>query len=160
MKLRGIAGLAGVLGAGCAHTSESPGTPVCVPPAGLGAICLWRNQLVGAQLDVDLAVDGKNLGQITNDHFVQIDVPAGPHQVSASIRIGNPSVLDVNVADGAPTFLKVTMDPVSAGVVLPTVRPWDANSAQRQIHEDCEPGLHTALGAPAPAALPVGAHQT
>ena len=141
---------------GCVHTTAGQAslTPVCLPPPGLAAVCIYRNQLMGARIDVDIFVDNQPLGQSTNDHFVQIDVPAGAHMLMATSRIGSPSMLQVNAAEGASTFVKITMDPVAYGVVLPTLRPYDAAAAMREIRSDCEAGFHTALAPQAPPPPP------
>ena len=160
----GIASL--LAAAACQHAAPAPQRldgPICVPPPGMGALCVYRNQTQGASPAVDVAIDGQHLGQLTNDQFVQVDVRPGGHNLAVTVLsgkppnvvlTGKPSSVDLTVAEGAATFARVTTEDGAPGVVIPTARATDVAQAEQEIREDCQRGPHTSVGgaASSPAA--------
>lgn len=115
--------------------------PPVVPAASYGTLVVYKNHFLGGvqgARPISLVLDGQVLGGISQDQYVELEVPAGEHLLEA--RFGVLSVFEVvpslsvpvRVVAGQRTY--ANFDTVNGFNALQTVGP---TQAQREIREDC-----------------------
>lgn len=72
-------------------------------PPGKANIYVYRNESMGAAIKMDVAIDGKPLGQTAAKTFFAIEVEPGKHSLLSKAE--NDSLLDVNAEAGKNYFV-------------------------------------------------------
>lgn len=70
-----------------------------VAPAGMGGIYIYRNELLGAAIKMDVAIDGVTIGRTGANTYLYKEVTPGRHLISSAAE--NTSSLNVDVQAGA-----------------------------------------------------------
>ena len=131
-----------VLSSGCAlFRTRAKEAEICQPPPTGALLCFYRNQQAGHWDNVDVVVDGKSIGLLENDHWVEVPVPAGDHlaRVYAAGHEGPAGAADAIVRDGQLLVFHVGME-VSSGfssVAELTLDEVTAPRARAEISSDC-----------------------
>lgn len=122
----------------------APGpAPVQAAVAGTGTLLIYRNHLMagtryGGVQQVSLALDGKPVGDIAHDQYVEVIVPAGSHLLEARFAVDNifevakVLTLPVDLAPNASTY--VNFDYVGGQMQM---RLMPAAQGRKEIQEDC-----------------------
>ncbi len=104
MKLLGIAALVLITLSGCA--TVTPGDPArdtqlkkfSSPADGKAGVYVYRNEVMGAAIGMDVEVDGQPLGRTASKTYLYTEVTPGPHQVKSKAE--NEDVLPLDTVAG------------------------------------------------------------
>lgn len=117
--------------------------PVAAPAAvgDVGTVLVYRNHPlstdafgIGGLQQVSLYVDGKPVGDLAHDQYVEIQAAPGTHVIEARFLVtGGATSVPVNFAVNAQTYF--TFDSVGGAVRLVPVAP---DKGRREIAEDCK----------------------
>lgn len=99
---------------------------------GKGVIYVYRKQLVGLLVGLDLMLDGKLLGQTRGLRFYRFEVEPGRHVLGGDRKCPEP--LEVNVADGEVAYVEqeIVMGIVKGGYRY--TRITNLPQAQQALH--------------------------
>jgi hypothetical protein len=83
-------------------------------PAGKAGIYVYRNETMGSAVKMDVAVDGKPLGQTAAKTFLYTEVAPGKHTIASTAE--NTDTVDVDAQAGTLTYIwqEVKMGVMSA----------------------------------------------
>ena len=101
-------------------------------PADKGGIYVYRNESFGAAVKMDVALDGKPLGQTAAKTFLYTEVAPGKHTITSEAE--NTDTLDVDVKPGTLTYVwqEVKMGTWMARSLLQEV---DAEAGRKGVAE-------------------------
>lgn len=74
------------------------------PPPGMGVVYVYRRQLVGLLVGLDVTLDGKLLGQTRGMRFYRLETPPGRHVLGGDRKCPEP--LEVSVAEGEVAYVE------------------------------------------------------
>lgn len=99
---------------------------------GKGVIYVYRKQLVGLLVGLDVSLDGTLIGQTRGLRFYRLEVEPGRHVLGGDRKCPEP--LEVNVADGEVAYVEqeIVMGMVKGSYRYTRVA--DVPQAQRSIH--------------------------
>lgn len=85
------------------------------PTPGKGVIYVYRKQLVGLLVGLDVLLDGKVIGQTRGLRFYRLEVEPGPHHLGGDKKCPQP--LELTVADGEVAYVEqeIVMGMVKGG---------------------------------------------
>ena len=123
------AALATALG-GCA--SVSMGEPAqdaarkqfTAPPPDKAAIYVYRNEMIGTAVKMDVSIDGQPIGQTVPKTYLYAEVSPGRHTITSSAE--NTDTVEVNLRPGALAYI---WQEIKMGLL----------SARNQLHVVSEP---------------------
>jgi hypothetical protein len=150
---------------GCASVQHAPPEQDAqakrfVAPAGLSRLYIYRNELLGALVGLDVMVDDKQAGTTKGKTYVIADLPEGKHEVVSKGE--NTSTLTVQTRAGQPTFVwqEVKMGLFSPRSQLALVSDSTGRAGVSESDLVVSPlmqGAPAASASPAPAAVPAAA---
>lgn len=91
------------------------------PKSGVAGLYIYRNETMGAAVRMDVAVDGRNLGQTASKTYFYTEVAPGKHTITSKAE--NTDTLEVNVVAGKLYYIwqEVKMGLMSARTKLSLV---------------------------------------
>jgi hypothetical protein len=116
------------------------------PPAGSGALFVYRDQFVGRLVGTNLRVDDAAIGQLRGKTFYRLDLPAGEHVVSSGMADGKQGTVSVKLGAGERLYVRETflMGMVKTSTDLGVVASSEGSRAIAKCHL-----LRAAAAAPA-----------
>lgn len=119
-----------------------------MPKPGVAGIYIYRNDGIGGFTKMDVAVDGRNIGQIANKTYLYAEVTPGPHVVTG--KSGETSIGGVEI-NAVPAKLYYVKQASNEGwfSVGSSLRAVDAIEAQRELKQSS-----LAAGPPESASAP------
>lgn len=82
-----VLGLLLALGLGCARPPEGPAfTPADAPNENRSRVYLYRVDPRASLANVDIKIDGREIGRFRNSEYETIEIAAGPHHLKAQMR--------------------------------------------------------------------------
>ncbi|HEX8978567.1 MAG TPA: DUF2846 domain-containing protein [Parasulfuritortus sp.] len=103
-------------------------------PADKGGIYVYRNESFGAAVKMDVALDGKPLGQTAAKTFLYTEVAPGKHTITSEAE--NTDTLDVDVKPGTLTYVwqEVKMGILYARTKLHLMNDADGKAGVLETH--------------------------
>ncbi len=120
-----------------------PGAQPTAPTGQLGTLLVYRNHMIasnsrGRAQQVSLVLDGKPVGDIAHDQFVEIQVGTGNHLLEARFAVDNifevGRVLSVSIDLNASVPSYVNFDTVGGQLMLRNV---PTEQGRKEIKDDC-----------------------